>query len=186
MNQFRFRLQNIQKLRQRLRDEAADSLRQAQLAIDTLNSEVEALNSELSGQVQLQSQASRTIIDTQRVLESQRYQLHLLGNIQSLREKVSLVQQEYERRRQTLIQREQDVRALERLGEAQQLQWQHTQSVRQQHRLDEWAGFRYWNSTDSGKPERELGPLLNAPTEPTTKLDIVIPIAMIPQSDQGV
>jgi flagellar export protein FliJ len=185
MNQFRFRLQNIQKLRQRLRDEAADALQQAQLAIDTLNSEVMALTDELSGQAELQAQVSRTIIDTQRVLESQRYQLHLLGNIQSLREKVSLVQQEHERRRQTLIQREQDVRALERLRDAQQRQWQHTQSVRQQHRLDEWAGFRYWNSTSTDKQGGDLGPQPTAQSESTAKQVQVASIPTSPRPDQG-
>jgi hypothetical protein len=111
--------------------------------------------------------------------------LHLLGNIQSLREKVSLVQQEHERRRQTLIQREQDVRALERLRDAQQLQWQHTQSVRQQHRLDEWAGFRYWNSTSTDKQGGDLGPQPTAQSESTAKQVQVASIPTSPRPDQG-
>ncbi|MFO0942212.1 MAG: flagellar export protein FliJ [Pirellulales bacterium] len=144
MSQFRFRLQSVQKLRERLRDEAADSLRQARLAIQKLNEQVDVLQQEMGEQQKLQSGASEGVINTQRVLESQRYQLHLTGEILALKENISLIEQECERRQQLLIKREQDVRALEKLKEAQLAQWQHEQNLAQQSRLDEWASFRFW------------------------------------------
>lgn len=147
MSQFRFRLQSVQKLRERLRDEAADSLRQARLAIQKLNDQVDLLQNEMVEQQELQMGASTGVINTQRVLESQRYQLHLTGEILALKENISLIEQECERRQQLLIKREQDVRALEKLKEAQLAQWHHAQNLAQQSRLDEWASFRFWKQS---------------------------------------
>lgn len=153
MSQFKFRLQSVQKLRIRLRDEAADSLQQARLAIQKLNEQVEQLQAEFTQQAQLQSQASSGVINTQRVLESQRYQTHLLSEINSVRHNIALIEQECERRKQILIKREQDVRALEKLYEAQLGQYQHAQTIAAQGRLDEWAGFRYWKNAQVNKSD---------------------------------
>ncbi len=149
MSQFKFRLQSVQKLRERLRDEAADSLRQARLAVQKLNDQVDALQNEMIEQQKLQTGASSGVINTQRVLESQRYQLHLTGEILALKENISLIEQECERRQHLLVKREQDVRALEKLKEAQLAQWQHSQNLAQQSRLDEWASFRFWKQAQS-------------------------------------
>ena len=155
MSQFQFRLQSVLRLRERLRDEAADSLRQARLAIQKLNDQIAVLQAEVVGQQQLQSGSSTGVINTQRVLESQRYQLHLTGEILSARENIALIEQECERRKQLLVKREQDVRALEKLRENQIQQWQHGQLIAQQSRLDEWASFRFWKNSQSDSPKHE-------------------------------
>lgn len=149
MSQFQFRLQSVLRLRERLRDEAADSLRQARLAIQKLNDQIDTLQSEVTDQQRLQSGSSTGVINTQRVLESQRYQLHLAGEILSARENIALIEQECQRRQQLLVKREQDVRALEKLRESQMTQWQHMQIVAQQSRLDEWASFRFWKNAQT-------------------------------------
>jgi flagellar protein FliJ len=153
MSQFKFRLDSVQRLRERLRDEAADSLQQARLAIQKLTEQLETLQTEFTRQAQLQSQASSGIINTQRVLESQRYQAHLLSEIATVRNNIALVEQECERRKQQLIKREQDVRAMEKLRESQLSQYQYAQSVASQGRLDEWAGFHFWKKAQAKKPD---------------------------------
>lgn len=151
MNQFKFRLQSVQSLRERLRDQAADSLQQAKLAIQKLTEQLQQLEADFTGQSQIQSQASFGVVDTQRVLESQRYQTHLISQINTVRNNISLIEQECERREQILIKREQDVRAMEKLYDAQLRQYQHAQAIAAQSRLDEWAGFRFWQNSQSDK-----------------------------------
>ena len=148
MSQFKFRLQSVQKLRERLRDEAADSLQQAHMALKKLNDQLDQLKAEMTQQSQLQHQWSNGVINTQRVLESQRYQMHLLSEMQHIQQNIELVQQECERRKLALVKREQDVKALEKLRESQTEQWKHEQLVLQQSRMDEWAGFRHWNQAN--------------------------------------
>lgn len=151
MSNFRFTLASVEKLRMRHRDAAAESLRQAIEAQNQLNEQVSQILSEANEQAQMQIQSSGGTIQTQRILESQRYQLHLLAQVKVLREKIDLIGQECERRKQILVQREQEVRAMEKLRMAQFAQWEHIQTVRQQHRLDEWAGYRFWKNAQSEK-----------------------------------
>jgi flagellar export protein FliJ len=148
MNQFKFRLQSVQKLRERLRDEAADALQQAHLAIQKLNGQLAQFDTEMNEQARLQHQLSDGVINTHKVLESQRYQMHLLAEIQQVKHNIELIQQECQRRQLVLIKREQDVRALEKLRDSQAEQWQQEQLILQQSRMDEWAGFRHWNQTN--------------------------------------
>lgn len=156
MSQFKFRLQSVQKLRERMRDEAADSLRQARLAIQKLNEQMDELHAEMAGQARLQSEASSGVINTQRMLESQRYQLHLLSQTQTIKDNIALIEQECERRQQLLVKREQDVRALEKLRESQLSNWQYAQTLAQQSRLDEWASFRFWkNAQNAEEPDSQ-------------------------------
>lgn len=156
MSQFKFRLQSVQKLRERLRDEAADAVRQARLAIQKLNDQLDSLQAEMAEQARLQSDASSGVINTQRVLESQRYQLHILSQMQAIRNNISLIEQECERRQKLLVKREQDVRVLEKLRDSQHGQWQHTQLLNQQSRLDEWASFRFWKNAQSGQGSQPM------------------------------
>lgn len=144
MNHFHFRLQTITKLRLRQRDAAAESFRQAVEARNHLHQQTEKLQVEIAQQTSLQSQVTSGTIQTQRVLESQRYQLHLLSQINLIGEKIALIDQECQRRQQTLIQRETEVQALERLKETQYAQWQQLQTSQQQQAIDQWAGFQHW------------------------------------------
>lgn len=153
MSQFKFRLDSVCKLRQRLRDEAADSLQQARLAVQKLTEQLVQLQTDFANQSQLQLQSSSGVINTQRMLESQRYQTHLLSEMDTVRNNISLIEQECERRKQILIRREQEVRALEKLRESQLSQAQQAQTIAAQGRLDEWAGFHFWNKSPANKPD---------------------------------
>lgn len=148
MADFQFRLKNVETLRLRNRDMAAESLRQAHEAKKILLDQKSDLEAEVVDQSTLQSQSATGVLQTQRVLESQRYQLHLLSQIKQLQEKIDLVEQECQRRQKALIERETEVKALEKLRETQQAQWQHLQFVRAQNRLDEWASYRHWSTTE--------------------------------------
>jgi flagellar protein FliJ len=149
MSQFKFRLASVQRLRERLRDEAADSLQQARLAVQKLTQQLDQLQTDFNDQAKLQSQASSGVINTQRVLESQRYQTHLLAEMGTVRDNISLVEQECERRKHILIKREQDVRAMEKLRESQLAQHQEAAIIAAQGRLDEWAGFHFWKKSQT-------------------------------------
>ncbi len=152
MSSFQFSLKSVERLRERNRDNAAESLRQAIEAKNRLAEQVSQFLADMSEQTRLQAQASDSggAIQTQRILESQRYQLHLLAQVKMLEEKIDLIEQECQRRKSILVQREQEVRALEKLRLSQLAQWEHIQSIRQQHRLDEWAGYRYWKTSQFG------------------------------------
>ena len=148
MSSFRFKLQSVQLLRERLRDQAAESLHQAHLALQKLSEQLQQLQQEISDQSVLQSQASVGTIDTQRVIESQRYQLQLMAQSQVIQDNIALIEQECERRQLQLVKREQDVRVLEKLRESQLQQWHHSQALSQQSRLDEWSSFQFWKRSN--------------------------------------
>ena len=143
MSQFKFRLRSIQALRERERDAAADSYRQARLAISKLEEEVARVLNEHAAQ----NPTLETIqgnINTQRLLEVQRYQMHLMQQVEQLRSQIQMVEVEAEKRRLLLVKREQAVHAMQNLQDRQQLEWETANQVRAQIALDEWSGFRYW------------------------------------------
>ncbi len=144
-NSFRFRLQSIVRLRERERDQAADEFKLAMQAKQVLLDQITTLQSERQ-QVNLQRNVSQTgAFDPQKMLEAHRYQIHLDSQVAHLQEQVSLVEQECQRRRAKLVKCEQAVRALEKLKEKQQADWDSVLSQKSQDRLDEWSSFRYWS-----------------------------------------
>ncbi len=144
MKQFKFRLENVQKLRERERDTAAESYRQAMLAISKLQEEIERILQEHASQQPLQAGSIQGEVKPQLMLESQRYQMHLMQQVTQLRSQVQLIQGEAEKRRLALVKREQAVRSLEKLAERQRSEWEAANDQQAQIALDEWAGFRYW------------------------------------------
>jgi len=144
MNQFKFRLQKVQDLRARQRDTAAESLRQAQLAVSKLREEEARIMDEHARQNPSLDSLNQGRVDTQRLLEARRYQMHLIQQVQQLHSQIALVEAEVEKRRQALIQREQALRSMENLQEQQRVEWDAAAGRKAQIALDEWAGFRYW------------------------------------------
>jgi len=145
---FEFRLQTVQTLRVRERDAAQEAYRQAQLAISKLEEEVESLLAEHASQQPVQAGSSQGMVNAQRLLESQRYQMHLMQEVGQLRQKIEMVTVECEKRRQNLVRREQAVRSLEKLEEKQRDAWEADQQRHAQIVLDEWSGFQYWSRRD--------------------------------------
>jgi flagellar export protein FliJ len=143
-NSFRFRLQSIVRLRERDRDEAAESLRQALQAKQILEDQVSETQAERNSQDPLRTVAKNAEIDFPKMINAQRYQMYLDGQIAALREQISLVDQECQRRRAALVKCEQAVRSLEKLQEHQRTQWNAQQTSHEQNTLDQWSSFRYW------------------------------------------
>ena len=131
-------------LRLRERDAAQEAYRQARLAITKLEEEVERILLEHASQQPLQSGSIQGYVNPQRLLESQRYQMHLMQQVGQLRGQIEMVTVESEKRRQALVKREQAVRSLEKLEEHQRAEWEAAAQHRAQIVLDEWAAFQYW------------------------------------------
>jgi flagellar export protein FliJ len=141
---YRFPLAGVQKLRARERDTAADALSQARLAESKLQEEIARLQQACADQLPVQLAAGQGVVIPQRIMESQRYQVHLQSQVTVLQSQLTLVQGEIERRRQTLVKREQAVRALEQLEERRKSEWVAEEERRNQETLDEWASYHHW------------------------------------------
>jgi flagellar protein FliJ len=141
---FRFRLQSILKLRLRERDKAVQSIQQAQLAKHKLLDQISQLESENQQQVAVRSAASTGLVDIQRLIDSQRYQLNLAENIRAIQGNVALIDQEIEKRRAKLVVCEQGVKALEKLEEQCRTSSQTDEFARSQASLDEWASIQHF------------------------------------------
>lgn len=156
MSQFNFRLRSVLQLRERHRDEAAQSYQQALLAIRKLDEQIEQLLQEHAAQKPYQAASSTGDVSPQKLLESQRYQMHLLQEVRELHSQKKLVEAESEKRRLVLVEREKDVRSIEKLHGRQLAQWHDDEARRQQIALDQWAGFQYWESSRE-KPHGDDG-----------------------------
>ncbi len=150
-NTFRFRLQSIVRLRERDRDQAAESLRQAFQAKQMLENQVSEIQVERSQQDALRMVAPKSEIDFQKMIDAQRYQIYLDSQVADLQGKISLIEQECQRRRVKLVKCEQAVRSLEKLNEHQLTEWNAQQASNDQNTLDQWSSFRYWSKSLSEK-----------------------------------
>ncbi len=144
-----FRLQNILGLRERERDTAAGAYREALLAKDKLLAHIEELVREHADQRPVQSQSVMGQVDTQKLIESQRYQIHLLQQANTLRAQMQIIESECDKRRLVLVKREQALNSIEKLKVKQAAQWQLEQAEAEQVALDQWAGFKYWREQRS-------------------------------------
>ena len=133
------------RLRERDRDAAANSYKEAMLAKEKLLKQVDELMQEYATQQPVQSDSNLGQVNTQRLLESQRYQMHLLQQVHQLRSQLQIVEAEVEKRRLKLVKKEQDLRSLEKLRENKEAEWNTQRLHREQIALDQWAGFQYWN-----------------------------------------
>ena len=149
MAHFKFHLQNIVGLRERERDVAAGSYKEALAAKAKLEGHIDELLREHAQQLPLQSEFSVGTINTQRLIESQRYQLHLLQQVNQLREQIALVEAECEKRRFKLVKHEQALSSLEKLRDKQRAQWNTLEAEREQIALDQWSSFKYWKESQS-------------------------------------
>ncbi len=158
MANFQFRLQSVLKLRERERDQAADAVQQAQLALDKLNKQIDELTQESNLQNLVRHQASLGTVQVQQLLDVQRYQLYIAQKIAGVQSNVTLIEKELEVRRGKLVVCEQAVRVLEKLREKQQAEWSQIALIRQQARLDEWASYRHLagSSNESLSPDEPL------------------------------
>lgn len=145
MNQFTFRLQSVIQIRARARDAASHAYQKALQARAKLDDQISELNAEHDSQQPFQQASSLKQVNPQRLLESQRYQMMLQQDIAGLRSKRAVIEEECERRRLALVEREKAVRAIEKLREKRLAEWQVSELAKQQIAMDQWSGFRYWD-----------------------------------------
>ncbi len=147
MKQFNFRLQSILQLRERERDAAATAYQQTVAAIEQLQQEIEKTQEEYSQQHPVQTTAASGAVNSQQLLESQRFQMHLVQRVHHLQKNIQTVKVEQERRRQLLVQCEQAVEAMLKLKNKQQLLWRETGERKANAELEEWASIRHYGKS---------------------------------------
>lgn len=144
MPPFRFRLETLKKIHESTRDERRRHLLEAQQAHDTLQTRLDELRNDLVGAKQLTSQTlSGGTVNVDRLLDDQRYELVLLAEQQMIRQQSKSVAEEIDRRRQTLVAADREVRVLERLRETQKERHDAETALREQQVIDEVATLRY-------------------------------------------
>lgn len=149
MAKYKFRLATLQRLREARRNEHRAALADAFRA--------EQMLAESQAEVMAETEAVRELrraataehyLDVNLVLEAQRYELLLKAQSQDLAKQAILLAAETERRRQTLVESDREVRALELLDERKQQEFNLEQQRHETKVLDEiatngWYGKRW-------------------------------------------
>jgi flagellar protein FliJ len=144
MPKYKFRLETLRKVRQARRDQQRLALAEAFQAEEMLAARQADLAAEQTQLRALQRSAiGGQILDVNRLLEAQRYELVLKAQGQEIAKQHLLLETETERRRKVLVEADRDVRALELLDERHRHEHRR-QSQRTEHKqLDEIAVQRH-------------------------------------------
>jgi flagellar protein FliJ len=144
MPRYKFRLETLRKVRQARRDERRVALAEAFQAGELLEQRHADLAAEQSELRALQQSAvNEQVLDVNRLLEAQRYELVLKARGQEIANQRALLETETKRRRQALVESDRDVRALDLLDERHRREYQR-QALRAEHKqLDEVAAQRH-------------------------------------------
>jgi flagellar export protein FliJ len=140
MPPFRFKLTTLLRIREAERDECRSRLADAQQAEDIVNARIADLDADLG---RLRDEAGRRSrpgpMNVDALMELQRYELLLKAERQATVQQRELVAAEVERRRETLVAADREVRVLERLRETQQQRHRQAEERQQRKALDEIA-----------------------------------------------
>ena len=144
MGKYKFRLETLHKVREATRDERRLALAEAFRAGEMLAAQRQELVAEEVAlrEVQRSAVAGR-YLDVNRLLEAQRYELLLKSRGEELAKQSTLLAAEIERRRQTLVEADRDVRVLELLDERHRREHKRRQTRRETAQLDEAALSRW-------------------------------------------
>lgn len=137
-----FRFESILNLRHRERDEAAASVDEVRRAIAIVDSQVDELKQEVAELDGDRKVALSGSIAVAALMEIQRHQLILLGQIQYLSQQRGKLVQEEERRQAKLVKAQQALKSMEKLAEKHVDELQQKESKSMQSRLDEWSNTR--------------------------------------------
>lgn len=144
MAKYKFKLETLQKVRDARRDEhraaLADAFRAEQVLAET-RAEV-AIEADTLRSLQ-RSAISGKYTNVNQLLEAQRYELLLKARIQELAKQAVLLAAETERRRQTLVESDREVRVLERLDERHRVEFKRDTERQATKQLDEVATNRW-------------------------------------------
>ncbi len=140
MTRFEFRLQTLLRLRAAARDECRQQLAKAYRADQILADHCEQLQTELQETKRCARQSvAPGRVDVEQLLNTNRYELILAAQVQQVEQQRTLVASEIERRRQTLVEADRQLRILEKLRERQWAEFQECEHQREMRQLDETA-----------------------------------------------
>jgi flagellar FliJ protein len=144
MAKYKFRLNTLQKVREAHRDQQRTSLAEAFRAEQVLAENRAQLADEERELRELQRSACEgQYLDVNRLIEAQRYELLLKAQGQELAKQAILLAAEAERRRQTLVEADREVRVLEMLDERHRRAHDRDEQRAETKRLDDMATMRW-------------------------------------------
>lgn len=143
MAKFRFRLATLQRLRELHRDELRSKLAEAVKAQLILVEQMEQVDREAAELHQMRRHhAMSPTINVETLLEAQRYQGVLAVQKTTMTEQNRLLAAEIERRRQAVVEADQQVKILEKLYDRKLDEFQRQQLLGETKQLDEVAARR--------------------------------------------
>lgn len=140
MAKFRFRLETLRKLRESHRDELRGKLAEAYHAAQKLDEQRAAVADEIRAMQDAQRRTTENgTTNVNSLLEAQRYQAVLRAQQSTLQNQSQLLAAEVERRRQTVVEADRQVRVLDKLSERQRSDYQQGRNRAEIKELDEIA-----------------------------------------------
>ncbi len=144
MAQFQFRMATLLRLRESWRDERRAALAEAQHAEQVIAERIALIDCDLVALRRQSLDAARPgVINVDRLADSTRYEMILKVERQSADQQRQAVAEEVERRRESLMTADRDVRVLEKLRESQLDQHRDAQQRSEVKQLDEISLLRH-------------------------------------------
>ena len=138
MNPFKFRLATLLRVREQTRDQRRAALAEAYRVDEVLRRQAERIAEELHALKELcRATAGPGTVDVDRLVEAQRYEMVARKQQADIGRQRESVAAEIDRRRQSLVEADRDVKLLERLRERQAEQNRAEQQRQDVKRLDE-------------------------------------------------
>ncbi|MGA2619063.1 MAG: flagellar export protein FliJ [Thermoguttaceae bacterium] len=143
MSKFIFRLAALLRLRESTRDQCRAALAEAYRVDDALGKQLQRVAAELEALRKLRRQAAGPgTVNVDQLVEAHRYELAAGQQQLQLTRQRQTVATEIERRRQTLVEADREVRVLEKLRQRQADQHRLDEERKELKRLDEIAAQR--------------------------------------------
>jgi flagellar protein FliJ len=150
MSKFRFRLATLLRLREAARDERRAQLAEAYLAEQKLNEHrAQVMSEEEALRRRYGHAASPGALDVDRLLDAHRYQAVLTVQLKFIEDQAAKLAAEIDKRRQTLVGAEREVRVLENLRETWKERHRQAEQLAEMKSIDEVAGRMFANSASA-------------------------------------
>jgi flagellar FliJ protein len=141
--QFTFRLATLLRLRESTRDERRNHLALAYRAETMVLQELARVDGEIDSlRRRVQAAVRPGEIDVDILMSAHRFEVVLKGRKQHALQQQELVKSEIERRRQSLVEADREVKILEKLRERHHDRWAAEENLQDIKRIDEIAGRR--------------------------------------------
>lgn len=145
----KFRLATLLRLRERERDNASKEVQDAVRAIEKIEVAKQDLLVQNEQMNAIRKQSSHGSVEMRQLLDAQRFQMLILGQVQQLDQTLGELNQELQRRELKLLRCQQNVKSLEKLNEHRQSEEERLLWSKQQERTDEWASVRFASTIQS-------------------------------------